>query len=119
MRYSVMDKVGMVAGIATVLFAIVVGGVVEPLFLAHRETATCNVTHVSGAEISSRGGQTYWDVTTSCGDYSIDTATLALNVHEGAQLAASFETTPGHNTYVLEFQGWGVGRGIVGARRAS
>jgi len=91
------------------------GGVVAVIFFTHRESAVCDVTSVGAEHAATRGFGYLWTVETSCGTYSINTGGLAISESQGRALAASLRTTPGENRYLIEFQGWGVGRSIVGA----
>jgi hypothetical protein len=113
-RFSLSNRIRIAAGLATVLFAIVCG-VYALIFFNHRETATCDVVSVGGEHFASRGIGEIWDVTTSCGVYSINSGTWVLNDRAASELANSLQTSPGHNTYRLDFQGWGTGRIIIGA----
>ncbi len=84
-------------------------------FFTHRESDTCDVTSVGTEHPATRGIGEIWTVATSCGTYSINTGTFAISEPQARTLAASLDTTPGENRYLIEFQGWGVGRSIVGA----
>ena len=105
-------------GVVAILFAIVVG-IVALFFFNHRESATCDVTSVAGPRLPSRGTGEIWDVTTSCGVYTISSGTWVLSTQAAASLADSLQTAAGHNTYRLDFQGWGGARIIIGARLVS
>lgn len=107
-RARIFLAIGMIITVGAVLYA-VGSGVYSLFWFNHREQATCMLASFNGPHPSRNK---YWNVSTSCGDYIINSDPTEITLSNAQLLVETFQL--GH-TYRFTFEGWGSGREIIAA----